>query len=96
MLTWRTKDLGRNKILVGKMVKDVLDKLQMCTINVEHECEGPMYTYVSSLGCSVVDYIFLDSILLRKVRNVEVMDERPNNTAYHLPVKAEIVVNGSH
>ena len=71
---------------------DVFDQLQMSAVNIEHKCEGPMYTYVSLSGCSVVDYIFLDSTLLQDVKNVKVIDQNQENTAYRLPDNAEIIL----
>ena len=89
------KRSGQKENVRGGMTKDVFDQLQMSAVNIEHECEGPMYTGVSSSGCSVVDYIFLDSTLLQDVKNVKVIHEHPENTAYHLPVEAEIIFNAN-
>ena len=89
------KRSGQKENVRGRMIKDVFDQLQMSVVNIEYECEGPMHTYVSSSGCSVVDYIFLDSTLLQDVKNVKVIDEHPENTAYYLPVKAEIILNAN-
>ena len=75
------------------MVKDVLDQLQMSAVNIERECEGPVNTYVSPSGCSVLDYIFLDSTLSQDVKNVKVIDENSENIVYQLIVKAEIIFN---
>ena len=42
-----------------------------------------------------MEYIFFDSTLLQDVKNVRVIDENPEKTAYRLPVKAEIIFNAN-
>ena len=41
------KRSGQKGNACGRMVKVVFDQLQMSAVNMEHECEGPIYTYVS-------------------------------------------------
>ena len=89
------KRSGQKANARGRMVKDVFDQLQMSAVNTEHECKGPTYTYVSSSGCSAVDYIFLHSIFLQDVKNVKVMDENPHEPTYHLLITAEIIFNAN-
>ena len=89
------KRSGEKENVRGGLIKDAFDQLPMSAVNIEHECEGPMYTGVSSSGCGVVDYIFVDSTLLQDVKNVNVIHEHPENAACHLPVKAEIIFNAN-
>ena len=57
-------------------------------------CKGPLFTYVSSCGKSVVDYICLSNCMRTKINCIEVVDEHQCNLSHHLPLIVRINVDG--
>lgn len=74
----------------GRYVKELLQKLDLTAINLLPSCLGPSYTYESSSAHTTVDYICLNSSLLRLMVRSEVIGIHPHNVTHHLPVQATI------
>jgi hypothetical protein len=70
----------------GKLLFAMLTKLNLCAVNTEASCVGQTNTYISSCGVSMIDYIVIEKHLTPCINHVEIMDETPDNTAFHLPV----------
>ena len=76
----RSGQLENNR---GKIVLDMCIKLGLFPVNVDMSCKGPLFTYVSSCGKNVVDYICLSNCMRTNVNCVEVVDEHPSNLSHH-------------
>jgi len=69
-------------------------ELDLFPVNVDIPCKGPLFTYVSSSGKSVVDYICMSNCMRTNVNCIEVVDEHPCNLSHHLPLIVTINVDG--
>ena len=76
----------------GKLLLEMFAEFDMFPVNVDMPCMGPLFTYYSSCGNSVVDYIFASRNIERIVKCVKVGDEHPCNLSYHLPLIAGIEI----
>ena len=74
----------------GKLVLEMFAEFDMFPVNVDMPCTGPPFTYISSGGSSVVDYIFMSRCMWSSVKWVKVGEEHPCNLSYHLPLIANI------
>lgn len=79
----------------GRLLQGMVSRLKLCALHTSELCTGPINTYVSTCGTSVVDYIIVDNCLKPLVRQIEVVNEEPDNTAFHLPIAATIKVDNS-
>ena len=78
----------------GKTVPDMCIKLDLFLVNIDMPCNGQLFTYVSSCGESVVDYIRMSNCLQTNVNCIEVVDEHPCNFSHHLSLTVTINVDG--
>ncbi|CAB4017039.1 Hypothetical predicted protein [Paramuricea clavata] len=77
-----------------KLLLEMFAEFDMFPVNVDMLCMGPLFTYYSSCGNSVVDYIFASRNIERIVKCVKVGDEHLcNNLSYHLPLIASIEIS---
>ena len=78
----------------GKRLRRVLSKVSLVAVNLSpygHVAKFPVYcTYLSNTGNSIVDCIFVESDIVKHVDLVQALKERPDNTAFHLPVTINI------
>ena len=87
----RSGQLENNR---GKIVLDMCIQFGLFPENVDMSCKGPLFTYVSGCGKSVVDYICLSNCMRTNVNCIEVVDEHPCNLSHHLPLIVKINVDG--
>ena len=74
----------------GKRLQTFLSKMNLVAINLSPWCENPQYTYLSNMGNSIVDYIFVGNDVFEHVDLVQVLKEHPDNIAFHLPVSISV------
>ena len=67
----------------AKLLFAMLMKLNLCAVNTEAFCVGQTNTYISSCNVSMIDYIVIEKHLTPCINHVEIMDETPDNTAFH-------------
>lgn len=75
----------------GQLVREALQKLDMTATNLMSSCLGPRHTYESSTAYSTIDYIWVDSYLLKLLTHSEVVNMHSHNVTHHLPVKVTIM-----
>ena len=54
-------------------------------VNLFPFCDSPCPTYLSRSGNTIVDYIVLDKDLVQSMTSSRVLNQHPENVAYHLP-----------
>ena len=70
----------------GKLLRMMLNKFNMNSINTQDYCSRSKYTYVSATSNTAVVYVFVEHTMQKFVKSAHICQDNPENTAYHLPV----------
>ena len=74
----------------GTKLQSMCNKLKLVPVNLSPLCDSPQLTYLSRTGNSIIDYIILDKDLVQFMESVQVLNEHPDNVAYHLPLTIKL------
>ena len=78
----------------GEKVMRFFDRHGLIPLNMRGGATGPVDTYQGNINGSTLDYIAVSSIIYNRPYSCCVVDWDPLNTSDHLPVKANVSIDG--
>ena len=72
------------------MLKDLIDRHELCVLSLQSQASGPTHTYCSGPHSTTVDYIICNQSATFICSSASTLDDHALNTSDHLPLKVVV------